>query len=486
MTGAAERPVTAGFFSMSTLAPSRDTLLTHIRESGLVSARKLDKALAGCDSDDPNVILTHLVKAGLITEYHGRELYIGRNKGFFIGKYKVLEPLATGGMGLVLRCEHIHMHHEVALKLLPKELNDDTTAVTRFYREARAAAAVKHPNVVQAFDVGQEGVWHCLVMEYVDGINLHKLVTRHGALSEVRAAHYVAQAATGLQAIMQNDLVHRDLKPGNLILARDNTIKVVDLGLARFLDQRSDDLTRQFDEERVLGTADFISPEQALHSHDVDIRSDLYSLGMTFYFLLTGKFPFKAATVAGKLMSHQTKMPKALLARRPDVSPQLDAIITKMIQKRREDRYATPQEVVDELKPWTEVPLPMPDAAWFVPTAGLFAIPGTNGQTASAPSTPSEASTVQTARSKLTEVIDPPPEPATARSPGTIHPRAASAIEGLAELQEVNSFSMSRASREINTRSVKSPLQQLMLALIIAVPVLFALVAALVLFFKSR
>lgn len=363
---------------MTVTPPARDVLLNLIRESGLVSSKQLDKCLADCSHNDPNVILSKLLTAGLITEYHGRELFAGRNKGFFIGKYKVLRPLASGGMGVVLHCEHIHMQHQVALKLLPKEVNNNATAVSRFYREARAVAAVKHPNIVQAFDVGQEGEWHCIVMEFVDGVNLHKLATKFGVLSEVRAAHYVAQAAAGLQCIMTSGLVHRDLKPSNLILNRDNTIKILDLGLARFLDQRADDLTRQMDDSRVLGTADFISPEQALHSHEVDIRADIYSLGMSFYFLLTGKLPFKDKTIAGKLLAHQMKMPKALLKRRPDVSPQLDEIITRMIQKDPKARFTTPNELIEALKPWTDVPLPLPEVEWFSSTSGMFpALPGT-------------------------------------------------------------------------------------------------------------
>jgi len=366
----------------ATASQNGQDLLKLIRDSGLVTGRQLDQALSECTSDDPNTILTKLMVAGLITEYHGKELYAGRNKGFFIGKYKVLRPLAMGGMGLILQCEHIHMRHQVALKLLPKDLNVDKSAVTRFYREARAVAAVKHPNIVQAYDVGQEGPWHCIVMEYVDGINLHKLINKYGVLSEVRAAHYISQAAAGLECIMKSGLVHRDLKPGNLLLNRENVIKVLDLGLARFMDQRADDLTRQLNDERVLGTADFISPEQALHSHEVDIRADIYSLGMTFYYLLSGHLPFNVQTVVGKLMAHQLKMPKALLSRRPDISPELDAIITKMIQKRPSARYATPQEVVDALQPWTSVALPLPDPVWFTKNEGT---------SPAAPSTPAQS-----------------------------------------------------------------------------------------------
>ncbi len=451
---------------MSATTLSRQDLLQLIRESGLVTSRQLDQALRDCTSDNPNTILSQLMLAGLITEYQGRELYAGRNKGFFIGKYKVLRPLATGGMGVILHCEHIHMKHQVALKLLPKELNVEPSAVTRFYREARAVAAVKHPNIVQAFDVGQEGAWHCIVMEYVDGINLHKLVTKFGVLSEVRAAHYIAQAALGLQCIMTSGLVHRDLKPGNLLLNRENHIKVLDLGLARFMDQRADDLTRNMDDERVLGTADFISPEQALHSHDVDIRADIYSLGMTFYFLLSGHLPFKATTVAGKLMSHQTKMPKALLSRRPDVSPQLDAIITKMIQKRPGARFATPQEVVEALKPWTDVPLPLPDVEWFASSSGMFpALPSTPAQSTRESPALKTAPAMATLEPPTVVPVPPPTEP----------------VDALAEFeQQVSMYSLDRSGKSPGSRTKVSPqtMKQILIAVAVALPILTCLILA--------
>lgn len=457
---------------MSATTLTRHDLFQLIRESGLVSSLAFKQFLDQCTSNDPNTILSQLLHAGHITEYQGRELYAGRNKGFFIGKYKVLRPLATGGMGVVLHCEHMHMRHQVAVKLLPKEFNENSSAMKRFYREAQAVAAVKHPNIVQAFDVGQEGNWHCIVMEYVDGINLHRLVTRHGMLSEVRAAHYISQAAAGLQCIMTSGLVHRDLKPGNMVLAKDNTIKVLDLGLARFLDQRSDDLTRQMD-DRVLGTADFISPEQALHSHDVDIRADIYSLGMTFYFLLTGKFPFKVPTVAGKLMAHQTKMPKALLSRRPDLSPELDAIITRMIQKKPAARYSTPQEVVNALELWTRVPLPLPDPAWFSEGSGTFpSLPKTPGKSSQS----SGSDNTGTMSALKTDHAMPVLEPPTVVPVNFATPIAAG-NDPLAELQLAANFSLSKASKERTTKlsSGMELRRQLILAAVIAVPLLILL-----------
>ncbi len=447
---------------------NRQDLLKLIQESGLVTERQLEKALRECISEDSNTILSKLMTAGLITEYHGKELYAGRNKGFFIGKYKVMRPLAMGGMGLILQCEHIHMRHQVALKLLPKDLNVDQAAVTRFYREARAVAAVKHPNIVQAFDVGQEGPWHCIVMEYVDGINLHKLVNTYGMLSEVRAAHYISQTAAGLQCIMKSGLVHRDLKPGNLLLNKENVIKVLDLGLARFMDQRADDLTRQMNDERVLGTADFISPEQALHSHEVDIRADIYSLGMTFYYLLSGHLPFKVATVAGKLMAHQNKMPKPLLRRRPDVSPELDAIITKMIQKKPSARYATPQDIVEVLQPWTNVPLPMPELEWFTPNSGMFP---------AVPSTPAQA-TRETPALKTAHAMPAIEPPTIVPGKQPVTPVDADPLAGLE--QSFSMYSMDRANKAAGSRKkmTAQTSRQLMIAFAVALPVVTLMILA--------
>ena len=452
---------------MPATALSRKELIKLLRESGLVTPRQMEQCLTQVTSHDPNLILSHLMQAGLITEYHGRELAAGRNKGFFIGKYKLLRPLAAGGMGVVLHCTHIHMQHHVALKLLPKEHNDDMSAVTRFYREARAVAAVKHPNVVQAYDVGQEGPWHCIVMEYVDGVNLHKLATKYGVLSEVRAAHYIAQAAAGLQCIMENGLVHRDLKPGNLILSRDNSIKILDLGLARFLDQRSDGLTRQLGDEKVLGTADFISPEQALHSHDVDIRADIYSLGMTFYYLLTGQLPFKVPTIAGKLMAHQTKMPKALLKRRPDVSAEMDAILTRMIQKNPDDRFTTPQELIVALKPWTDVPLPLPESEWFHSDSAHFV----------AHQAASSQQSKDVPLLKKTQ-SNPAVEPATVIQ---AKPQTTPMADPLAELQDVSMFSLDRGGSSFSQRATsrEQQLKRLVIIGVIAMPLVTILILAL-------
>src|SRR5947209_1730504 len=172
-----------------------------------------------------------------------------------------------------------------------------------------------------------------LVMEHVDGASLQEIVKKAGPMNVLRAAHYMRQAALGLQHAHETaGLVHRDIKPGNILVDRTGTVKVLDMGLARFFHDETDDLTRKHD-ENVLGTADYLAPEQALDSHGVDIRADIYSLGATFYFLLTGNTPFNEGTVAQKLIWHQTRQPKAVRTVRPEVPAELAAVLEKMMAK---------------------------------------------------------------------------------------------------------------------------------------------------------
>src|SRR5262249_50912874 len=207
------------------------------------------------------------------------------------GTYRVLERLGWGGMGLVYLCEHKLMRRRVAVKGLPSAKSKDPAALDRFQREARAVAALDHPNIVHAYDIDQDESLHFLVMEYVDGASLQEIVKKVGPMDVHRAAHYMQQTCLGLEHAHDAGLVHRDIKPGNILVDRSGVVKVLDMGLARFFNDEEDILTKKYD-ENVLGTADYLAPEQALDSHGVDIRADIYSLGATFYFLLTGRTPF--------------------------------------------------------------------------------------------------------------------------------------------------------------------------------------------------
>src|SRR5581483_4607320 len=287
------------------------------------------------------------------------QLLQGRWRNFVLsGKYKILGPLGAGGMGYVFLCEHQIMRRRVAIKVLPLR-SSDFLSTERFHREARAVAQVKHTNIVGGYDIDQDGKRHFLVMEYIDGSTFRAIVKGHGPLAPLRAAHYIRQAALGLQHAHEAGLVHRDIKPSNLLLDRTGTVKILDLGLARFFYDETDDLSKHY-VEGPIGTMDYMAPEQALDSHHADIRADIYSLGATFYFLLAGHGPFSEGTALQKMVRHQLVSPRPIRDIRPDVPEGLAAIISRMMAKEPTARYRTPAEVAEALLPWTQTPIPLP------------------------------------------------------------------------------------------------------------------------------
>jgi serine/threonine protein kinase len=287
-----------------------------------------------------------------LTEFQARLLLQGKWKNFFLaGKYKVLEHLGTGGMGMVFLCEHRHMRRRVAVKVLPPDPSDPDH-VRRFLREAQAVAMLDHPNIVRAFDVDREGNLHFLIMEYIDGASLQFLVDARGPLAVDRAVNYVAQAALGLQHAHDHGLVHRDVKPSNLMLDWGGTVKLLDLGLARF-SRRHDNVTQTSEYKVVLGTADYLSPEQA-QSSEVDGRADVYALGAVAHFLLTGHPPFDGGNVTQKLLRHQNEVPAWVSTVRPDVPVAVAQVIARMLAKDAAKRPASPVRVISELRSWVE------------------------------------------------------------------------------------------------------------------------------------
>lgn len=294
------------------------------------------------------------VKAKLISRFQADQLLAGRHRGFFIGKYKILSLIGSGGMGRVYLAEHAIMRRRVALKVLPKGKSSDPSALGRFQREARAVAALRHPNIVQAYDIDQEGDIHFIVMEFVDGISVQEYVRRHGPMQPEIAADIIAQACDALDHASESGLVHRDIKPGNLVVDKTGTVKLLDMGLAVFYDEKErDPLTLEYD-ENVLGTADYLAPEQALDSHNVDIRADIYSLGGTFYYMLTGRAPFPEGTIAQKLLWHQNRHPQLIREIDPTVPQTVEKIVRKMMAKDPKNRFQTPREVRDILAPYAK------------------------------------------------------------------------------------------------------------------------------------
>lgn len=343
---------------------TREAFLGLLRRSGLVEEQRLDAYLRQ-DKDQPTrqqeirPWVATLVRDGLLTHFHAEQLLMGKWRGFRIGNYRILERLGTGGMGLVYLGEHATLRRRVAVKVLARIRAADPAMVTRFYREARAAAALKHPNLVRAYDIGQDDDLHYLIMEYIEGADLQVLVDRHGPLSIPRAAHYIRQVALGLQHAHEAGFVHRDIKPGNLLLDRQGVVKILDLGLALSGQPEQDVLTRGV----ILGSADYLAPEQALDSHQVDIRADIYSLGSTCYYLLTGRPPFgDAKTVTQKLIFKQTRQPRPIRELRPEVPEELAAVVARMLANDPDERYRNPAEVAAALAPWTQVPIPPPPA----------------------------------------------------------------------------------------------------------------------------
>ena len=326
---------------------SAKSFLNLLNRSGIVAEDRLKRALKELAAKQSQkgqkvsaeLLATHLVDSGLITDWHVEKLRNGKYKGFFLGKFKLLGHLGTGGMSSVYLAEHKISGKKRAIKVLPKKRVSDKSYLDRFYLEGRAAAALNHPNVVRIYDICNDADTHYMVMEYVKGRDLYETVKANGRLDFGDSADYIAQAAEGLAHAHEKGLVHRDIKPANLLLTDDGVVKILDLGLALFQEEETESLTVLYN-EKVMGTADYLSPEQAINSHEVDHRADIYSLGCTLYYLLTGKPPFSEGSLAQRIAKHQTAEPPPLKDQLPDCPDELIAICHKMMRKLPAERYA--------------------------------------------------------------------------------------------------------------------------------------------------
>jgi serine/threonine-protein kinase len=334
-----------------------DQLIEELRSHNLLSSSQLSELEALPDRpDDSRELAKVLVKREWLTRLQANVVYQGRAKELFLGPYVLLDKLGEGGMGEVFRARHSRLERIVALKLIRTEKIKNKDAITRFQREARAAAQLTHPNIVTLFDDGQEGNIHYLAMEYIKGVDLSKWVREKGAMPVAAACNFIRQAALGLQHAHEKGMVHRDIKPSNLMLvAGTNQIKVLDMGLARIDRGEAGDgsdsgsLTQ---EGAVMGTPDFLAPEQAMNAHRVDIRADIYSLGCSLYYVLTAKAPFSGGTLSEKLLKHHLEEATAIRELRPDVPEGLAKVVARMMAKKAEQRYQTPAEVAVVLAPF--------------------------------------------------------------------------------------------------------------------------------------
>lgn len=356
-----------------------DQFLSKLSEVGVLSpdefASVSDSVSSTDTSSDPRQLASQLVTEGKLTSYQASALLKGE-PDLLIDKYLILDLIDVGGMGMVFKAIHRTMSRVVALKMISQQALASEDQIRRFKREVRVAATLEHPNIVRAYDADEAHGVNFLVMEYVRGDNLSRIVRNQGPLSLSQAVDCLRQAATGLQHAHVRGIVHRDIKPGNLLLDKEGTVKILDLGLAHIDDtiqlQPSGSETTDEGSGRpfisqselttagaILGTASFMAPEQSLDAHLVDLRSDIYSLGCTFYYLLTGEAPYSGNTIFKVFVQHREAEIPSLKVQRPDVPSSVVDLFRKMVAKKPEDRFQSAGELLEAIEE-CQIPRPIP------------------------------------------------------------------------------------------------------------------------------
>ncbi len=336
-----------------------DDFLALLARSQLVSREHIEQVYRQSPPEvqnDPTRLADELTRRGWVTPWQAQQLLAGHYR-FVFGKYKLLDQIGIGGMGAVYKAEMTAMGRVVALKIMSRDLLKNAEAIARFKREVKAVSSLNHPNVVAAYDAVCEGQTYCLVMEYVDGGNLNQWLKQWGPLPVGWASECIRQAALGLQHVHDAGIIHRDIKPGNLLVAAESphklpVVKVLDMGLARMTtpDDDGKNLTRK---GQVLGTPDYIAPEQAHDTRRADARCDVYSLGVTLYKMLTGQLPFGGKTAMEKILARTTQPAPRVRDLRPEVPQGLEEVIATMLATDPKDRYQSAWEVAQALMPYS-------------------------------------------------------------------------------------------------------------------------------------
>ncbi|MEQ9408442.1 MAG: serine/threonine-protein kinase [Fuerstiella sp.] len=381
----------AGDLSAEMAMVDSEQFLSRLSQVGVLSQKEikaLNQSVSTSDgATDSRQLASQLVQDGRLTEYQATALLKGQPE-LLIDKYLILDLLDGGGMGMVFKAIHRPMNRHVAIKMIAQHLLASPEQVKRFQREVRVAATLEHPNVVRSYDADQSKGVHFLVMEHVRGENLTRVVRREGPLSVERAVDCIRQAAIGLRYAQKHGVIHRDVKPGNLMLTDEGLVKILDLGLANIdesfrLAQQSS-ITGDSDSDTecslvgseltsagaVLGTVSFMAPEQLLNAHKADTRADIYSLGCTLYYLLVGEAPYRGETIFQVFMQHREAEIPTLRDKRPDVPENVEAVCRKLLAKSPVDRYQSMGELLAAIED-CDIAAPEKAKNYSTPTAGV-------------------------------------------------------------------------------------------------------------------
>ncbi len=334
------------------MAVALEQFVNELIDSGIVAADTLKEFIPPrAAPKDAEELARELVRKNMLTKFQAEELWNGNGKTLTLGSYVLMERIGAGGMGQVYKARHRIMDRFVAVKRLPCKLTADQAAIARFRREVKAASRISHPNIVRAYDADQVNGIPFLVMELVEGSDLAALVRKNGPFSVHKAVGYTLQAARGLEAAHKDGIVHRDIKPANLMLDAQEVVKILDMGLARFGGDGNDSVHADLTSTgTIMGTADYMAPEQALDTKTVDSRADIYSLGCSLHFLLTGEALYQGDTLMKKLLAHREHPIPSLRTSRPEVSEQLDDVFKKLVAKKAGDRYQSMTQAIAELE----------------------------------------------------------------------------------------------------------------------------------------
>lgn len=349
------------------MAVSVEEFVRGIVRSGLMSEEYIIGFVDGLPEDkrpkDSQDLAKSLIAHKKLTAYQAERIEKGEVRGLVLGEYVVLEPLGAGGMGMVYKARHRRMERQVAIKVLPPAISRSPEEIERFQREMLAMAILNHPNIVTAYDASEFDGVDFFVMEYVDGNNLYEIVKKDGVFPIEKACDYFLQAAKGIDYAHRKGVVHRDIKPANLLLDKQGTLKILDMGLARFSDDAfsgdiapggSTPTSGITQKGTILGTVDYMAPEQAADAQSADARSDIYSLGCSLFFALTGKVPFGGASDLERLMAKSTQPAPLIRTLRPEIPAGLEALIAAMLEREPSQRIQSATEVMLALVPFME------------------------------------------------------------------------------------------------------------------------------------